>query len=316
MESSSKPDVLMVGRYPEWEMPLFERDYVVHTLWLAGDRARFLSEVGPLIRAIATNGVLGAGAALIDACPKLEIIACFGVGFDAIDLDRARARGIRVTNTPDVLTDDVADMAFALILASMRRIVEGEAFVRSGAWVKGALPLGRSLNGKTLGVIGYGRIGRAVASRAPAFGMSVAYCDLARDPAAPHGYYPDPVSLARASDILVAATAGGAATRNLVNAAVFEALGPEGLFVNVSRGTVVDEGALIAALEEKRIGAAALDVFWNEPNIDPRLLGFKNIIVQPHHASGTVEARKAMGKLVRDNLAAHFAGRPLPTPVI
>jgi D-3-phosphoglycerate dehydrogenase len=316
MESPSKPDVLMVSRYPDWEMPLFERDYVLHKLWLAGDRARSLSEVGPKIRAIATNGVLGAGAELIDACPKLEIIACFGVGFDAIDLNRARARGIRVTNTPDVLTEDVADMALALILASMRRIVEGEAFVRSGAWVKGALPLGKSLNGKRLGVIGYGRIGRAIARRAPAFGMSVAYCDLAQDPEAPHAFYPDPVSLARASDVLVAATAGGAGTRGLVSAAAFEALGPEGLFVNVSRGTVVDEGALIAALEEKRLGGAALDVFWNEPNIDPRLLGFKNVIVQPHHASGTIEARKAMGKLVRDNLAAHFAGRPLLTAVV
>jgi lactate dehydrogenase-like 2-hydroxyacid dehydrogenase len=305
----------MVGPYPDWEMPLFERDYILHKFWLAGDRAQFLREVGPRIRAIATNGVLGAGAGLIDACPKLEIIACFGVGFDAIDLDRAKARGIRVTNTPDVLTEDVADMAFALILASMRRIVEGEAFVRSGAWTKGALPLGKSLNGKRLGVIGYGRIGRAVARRAPAFGMSVAYCDLARDPDAPHAFYADPVSLARASDILVAATAGGAGTRNLVNSAVFDALGPEGLFVNVSRGTVVDERAFIAALEKKRIGAAALDVFWNEPNIDPRVLGFKNVIVQPHHASGTIEARKAMGALVRDNLAAHFAGRPLSTPV-
>ena len=312
----TKPDVLMVGPYPEWEMPPLERDYVVHKLWLAEDRARFLSEVGPRIRAIATDGVRGANGELIDACPRLEIIACFGVGFDAIDLDRARARGVRVTNTPDVLTEDVADMAFALILASMRRIVEGEAFVRSGAWTKGALPLGRSLKGKTLGLIGYGRIGRAIARRAPAFGMNIAYCDIANVPEAPHAFYADPVSLARASDILVAATAGGAGTRNLVNAAVFEALGPDGLFVNISRGTVVDEPALIAALEEKRIGGAALDVFWNEPNIDARLLGFPNVIVQPHQASGTIETRKAMGKLVRDNLAAHFAGQPLPTAVI
>jgi D-3-phosphoglycerate dehydrogenase len=311
-----KPQVLMAGRYPDWEMPLIERDYDVHKLWLAEDRARFLAEVGPRIRAIATNGVAGAGPELIDACPKLEIIACFGVGFDAIDLERARERGVRVTNTPDVLTEDVADMALALILTSLRRIVEGEAFVRSGAWTKGALPLGRSLNGKRMGVIGYGRIGRAIARRAPAFGMSVAYCDLARDPQAPHAYHADPVSLARASDILVAATAGGAATRGLVDAAVFAALGPEGLFVNISRGSVVDEEALIAALEAKRIGAAALDVFWNEPHIDKRLLGFSNVIVQPHHASGTIETRKAMGQLVRDNLAAHFAGRPLPTPVI
>src|SRR5579871_4884433 len=144
----AKPEVLMVSRYPDWEMPALERDYVVHKLWLAEDRERFLNDVGPRVRAIATNGVLGAGAKLIDACPRLEIIACFGVGFDAIDLDRARSRGVRVTNTPDVLTEDVADMAFALILASMRRIVEGEAFVRSGAWTRGALPLGRSLNGR------------------------------------------------------------------------------------------------------------------------------------------------------------------------
>ncbi len=312
----TKPDLLMVGRYPEWEMPPLERDYVVHKLWLAEDRSRFLTDVGPRVRAIATNGVLGASAELIDACPRLEIIACFGVGFDAIDLDRARARRVRVTNTPDVLTEDVADMAFALILASFRRVVEGDAFVRSAAWTKGALPLGRSLAGKTLGVLGYGRIGRAIARRAPVFGLSVAYCDVGEDPDSPHAFHADPVSLAVASDILVAATAGGAATRNLVDAAVFEALGPEGLFVNVSRGTVVDEPALVAALEAKRIGGAALDVFWNEPNIDPRLLGFPNVIVEPHHASGTIEARKAMGKLVRDNLAAHFAGRPLPTPVI
>jgi D-3-phosphoglycerate dehydrogenase len=312
----TKPDVLMVGAYPDWDMPLFEHDYVVHSLWLAEDRAGFLRAVGPAIRAIATNGVLGASAELIDACPKLEIIACFGVGFDAIDLERARSRGIRVTNTPDVLTEDVADMAFGLILASFRRIVEGDAFVRSGAWTKGALPLGRSLNGKTLGVLGYGRIGRAVASRAGPFGMRIAYCDLAADRSSPHSYHADPVSLAQASDVLVASAAGGAGTRNLVDAAVLEALGPEGLFVNVSRGTVVDEGALVAALENKRIGAAALDVFWNEPGIDRRLLGFDSVIVQPHHASGTVETRKAMGRLVRDNLAAHFAGRPLPTPVI
>ena len=144
----SKPDVLMVGPYPDWEMEPLERDYVIHKLWLADDRPRFLDEAGPRIRAIATNGVLGADAALIDACPNLEIVASFGVGFDAIDLKRARARGIRVTNTPDVLTEDVADMAFALILASFRRIVEGEAFVRSGGWAKRALPLGRSLHGK------------------------------------------------------------------------------------------------------------------------------------------------------------------------
>ena len=311
----TKPDVLMVGPYPDWEMPPLERDYIIHKLWLAEDRARFLSVVGPRIRAIATNGVLGANAELIDACPRLEIIACFGVGFDAIDLDRARARGVRVTNTPDVLTEDVADMAFALILASFRRIVEGDAFARSGAWTKGALPLGRGLNGKTLGVLGYGRIGHAISRRAPVFGMSVAYCDLAIDPQAPHAYHADPISLARASDVLVATTAGGAGTLSLVDAEVFDALGAEGLFVNVSRGSVVDQDALIAALKQRKIFSAGLDVYANEPNVPPELLTMDNVVLLPHVGSGSVPTRDAMNQLVIDNLMAWAAGKKPLTPV-
>ncbi len=312
-----KPVVLMTGAYPEWDMAPLESLYDLRKLWLADDRERFLAEAAPHVRAIATRGELGASADLIDQLPKLEIISCYGVGYDAIDIERAKARGVRVTNTPEVLTEDVADFAFALVLAHLRKIVAGDAHVRSGGWRRlGALPLGRSLRGKTVGILGFGRIGRAIARRFLGFDVTLAYSDVAPAPGVEHDYYPDAVSLAGASDILVASVAGGEATRGLVNAAVFEALGPSGLFVNVARGTVVDEPALIAALQSKTIAGAALDVFLNEPNIDPRLLGFDNVLLQPHQSSGTVETRKAMGQLVRDNLEAHFAGRPLLTPVI
>lgn len=312
----SKPTVLMIGAYPEWDMAPLERDYDLRKLWLAADKEAFLAEAAPDARAIATRGELGASAALIDRCPKLEIVSCYGVGVDAIDLGRARARGVRVTNTPDVLTDDVADFAFALILAHMRKVVAGDAHVRTGAWPSGPLPLGRSLRGKTLGILGFGRIGRAIARRAEGFGVTIAYSDVQPSAGVSHAYHTSPVGLAAASDILVASVSGGEATRGLVSAAVFEALGPSGLFVNVARGSVVDEDALIDALQRNVIAGAALDVFLNEPTIDPRLLEFPQVIVQPHQSSGTVETRKAMGKLVRDNLEAHFAGRPLLTPVV
>ncbi len=312
----SKPTVLMIGAYPEWDMPSLEQAYDLRKLWLAADKEAFLAEAALEARAIATRGELGASGALIDRCPKLEIVSCYGVGVDAIDLERAQARGVRVTNTPDVLTEDVADFAFALILAHMRKVIEGDAHVRSGAWRAGTLPLGASLRGKTLGILGFGRIGRAIARRAEGFGVTIAYSDVAPAAGVSYAHYLSPVELAAASDILVASVSGGDATRGLVNAAVFEALGPNGLFVNVARGSVVEEAALIDALSKKRIAGAALDVFLNEPNIDQRLLAFDEVIVQPHQSSGTVETRKAMGKLVRDNLEAHFAGRPLLTPVV
>ncbi len=312
----SKPVVLMLGAYPEWDVAPMEQAYDLRKLWLVADKDAFLAEAAPLARAIATRGDLGASAALIDRCPRLEIVACYGVGVDAIDRDRARARGVRVTSTPDVLTDDVAHLAFALILAHLRKVIDGDAHVRSGAWRAGPLPLGASLRGKRLGILGFGRIGRAIARRAEGFGVTIAYSDIKPAAGVSHAHYSSAVELAAASDILVASVSGGEATRGIVNAAVLEALGPNGLFVNVARGSVVDEAALIDALAKKRIGGAALDVFVNEPNPDHRLLAFDQVIVQPHQSSGTVETRKAMGKLVRENLEAHFAGRPLPTPVI
>jgi D-3-phosphoglycerate dehydrogenase len=234
---------------------------------------------------------------------------------DAIDLARARERGIRVTNTPDVLTEDVADMAWALLLATARRIPAGDAHVRSGAWAERAMAMTTRVWGKRLGVVGLGRIGRAVARRAEGFGMEVAYSGRTRREDAPYAWHPDPASLAAASDMLVVCAAGGAGTKGLVNAEAIAALGPNGILVNVSRGTVVDEAALLDALEDGGIAAAGLDVFGNEPKIDPRFLALENVVLQPHNSSGTRETRMAMASLVRDNLLAHFAGRPLPTPV-
>jgi lactate dehydrogenase-like 2-hydroxyacid dehydrogenase len=312
----SKPEILMIGPYPAWDMEPLESDYHIHRLWEAADRNARIAQVAPRIRAIATRGELGANAALIDALPSLEIVSCYGVGTDAIDLVRAKARNIRVTNTPEVLTKDVADMALALILAVLRKIPQGDSYVRSGQWARKNMELATSLTAKTVGVLGFGRIGRAVAQRAIAFETKIAYSDVAPASGVAYDFYPDAVTLAKASDILVVTVAGGAATKNIVGADVLEALGPQGVVINVARGTIVDESALLDALSKGAIGGAGLDVFWNEPNIDKRLLELPNVIVQPHQSSGTVETRKAMGQLVRDNLAAHFAGRPLITPVV
>ena len=312
----SKPGLLVLGPYTEPDMRALAEHFALHKLWEAEDRDSFLARVAPEIRGVGTSGGIGADAALMDALPRLEIIACYGVGVDAIDLDHARARGVRVTNTPDVLTDDVADMAWALLLATARQIPRGDALVRAGAWPRGGLPLSNRVWGKRLGIVGLGRIGHAVARRGEGFGMTVAYSGRTRRQDVPYAWHPDPASLARESDFLVVCTAGGAGTQGLIDAAVLDALGPRGTLVNVARGTVVDEPALIAALRERRIAAAGLDVFLNEPDIDPAFFALDNAVLHPHHASGTVETRAEMGRLVRENLVAHFAGRPLPTPVV
>jgi D-3-phosphoglycerate dehydrogenase len=310
-----KPELLLLGPYNDPEMDMLAESFALHRLWEAADKDALLSRLAPGLRAVGTKGEVGADAALMDKLPELEIVACYGVGVDAIDLARARERGIRVTNTPDVLTEDVADMAWALLLATARRIPAGDAHVRSGAWAERAMAMTTRVWGKRLGVVGLGRIGRAVARRAEGFGMEVAYSGRTRREDAPYAWHPDPASLAAASDMLVVCAAGGAGTKGLVNAEAIAALGPNGILVNVSRGTVVDEAALLDALEDGGIAAAGLDVFGNEPKIDPRFLALENVVLQPHNSSGTRETRMAMASLVRDNLLAHFAGRPLPTPV-
>jgi lactate dehydrogenase-like 2-hydroxyacid dehydrogenase len=251
----------------------------------------------------------------MDRLPRLEIVACNGVGVDAIDLAYTRERGIVVTNTPDVLTEDVADLGVALLLAVFRRICEGDRYVRSGAWLKGGMALARSVRGKRLGIVGMGRIGQAVARRAQAFGMEIAYFGPRPKPELPYQYVAPLVTLAENSDALILTLPGGPATRHLVNQPVIEGLGPEGVLVNIARGSVVDEEALVAALQDGRLGAAGLDVFASEPQVPAALLRMENVVLQPHVGSATVETRGAMGDLVVANLRAHFAGRPPLTPV-
>ena len=310
-----KPAILIMGPYPAWDLDALEAQYRVVRFWEAADKEKLLAAEGPAIRAIGTRGELGASAELMRRLPRLEIVACYGVGTDAIDLDHARAHGIRVTNTPDVLTTDVADLAVGLLLATARQIPRGDAHVRDGSWAQGNMDLVTRVSGKLVGIAGMGRIGTAVAKRLAAFDCDIAYYARAQRAGVAYEFVPDLTALARRSEFLIVTLAGGEGTRGIVSAQVLDALGPEGILVNVSRGSTVDEPALLAALAAGRIKGAGLDVFWNEPRIDKRFAALGNVVLQPHHGSGTVETRKAMGKLVRDNLAAHFAGAALITPV-
>lgn len=313
----AKPHVLQVGPYPEWDQTPLDAAFTIHRWWEAADKDAFLAKVGPDIRAIATRGDLGASEAMIAACPRLEMISVFGVGYDSVHLPSCRARGITVSNTPDVLTDDVADLAVAMLLSLVRQVGPAEAWVRSGDWAaKGVPPLTRKVTGTRAGILGLGRIGAAIGRRLQGFGMDIAYSARSPKPdAEAWTYIPDAVALAERSDHLFIALAATPETRHIVNARVLQALGPEGTLINISRAANVDETALLDALETGQIAGAALDVFEGEPNLNPRFLTAPNILLQPHHGSGTIETRKAMGKLMRDNLTAHFAGQPLLTPV-
>lgn len=274
------------------------------------------SEPGPGIRAVATDGTVGIGAALIDRLPDLEMIAVHAVGYDSVDVAHARSRGIRISNTPDVLTDDVADLAIALMLAVGRRLVSNDAYVRAGRWPRaGYPPLARKVSGRRIGILGLGRIGQAIAHRAAPFASELAYFSRHPKPGIGWRHYGDPVALAAAVDVLIVAVAGGAGTAGLVDRAVIEALGPHGILVNIARGSVVDESALVAALVEGRLGGAGLDVFAHEPEVPDALLALESVVLQPHQGSATEETRDAMAQLLLDNLAAFFGGQPLPTPV-
>lgn len=312
----TKPQILQVGAYPEWDQGPLDQAFTMHRYFEAEDRAAFLASVGPQVQAIATRGDLGASAALIAACPQLEVISVFGVGYDAVDMAACRARGIRVTNTPGVLNGDCADLAVGMMLCLARGMVGADAWARNGAWARAGYPLQRRVWGQRAGILGLGGIGTEVARRLQGFGMDIAYtARSAKSTPADWTFVADPVALAARSDFLFVTTLANASTRHIVNAAVLKALGPQGMLINISRAQNIDEAALLEALEDGTLGSAALDVFEGEPNLNPRFTRLPNVLLQPHHASGTVETRKAMGKLMRDNLLAHFAGQSLLTPV-
>lgn len=311
----SKIDLLAVAKPSPMLAQHLASAFTVHERLHETDPAAFAA-IAPRIRAITCGGESRVSAELIAQLPALEIISVFGVGYDGVDVAAAKARGVMVTHTPDVLNDDVADLALALVLGIARQVARADAFVRSGEWANGPLPLGRRVSGARLGLVGIGRIGQGIARRAAAFGMQVAYTARNARDDLPYAYHPDAVSLAATSDYLVVITPGGAATRRLIDAKVLRALGPKGILVNVARGSVVDEPALIEALDKGEIAGAALDVFENEPGVPERLRQMPNVLLTPHMGSATTQTRQAMADLVAANLAAHFSGKPVPTAVL
>ena len=310
-----KPEILVLVPIYAPTLATLEREFTVHKLWAAHDPDALVREVSGKVRAVVTTGSSGMAARLFDALPRLEIVGCFGTPHGAVDLGLARQRGVIVTNTPDSITEDVADLALGLMVAAMRRIVEADRFVRAGKWLSGLFSPGTGLGAKTCGIIGLGAIGRGIAERAEAFRMSVAYYGPRRKENVSYAYYSDLAELARVSNCLVVACPSTPETRNLVNARILEALGPEGYLVNIARGPIVDEQALIAALRTRQIAGAALDVFWDEPRVPAQLMTMENVVLAPHIGSTTLEIREARGAKLLANLRAHFAGKPVLTPL-
>jgi D-3-phosphoglycerate dehydrogenase len=312
----TKPHILSRNPFPAPIDKALDDAFVVHRPWRSGEEERALTAASASVRGIATNSYQRADEALFAGFPQLEIVASFSVGTDHIDLDAARRRGIRVTNTPEVLNGCVADLGMALVLGLLRKIADGDRHVRSGAWARGPLPLGHAVNGRCLGILGLGAIGMLLARRARAFDMRIAYCNRRQRSDVDYEYHSTPQSLAKAADILVCILPGGAQATRIIDASVLEALGEEGFFVNLGRGQAVDDEALLAALASRRIRGAALDVFRNEPTPAAAFLSLDNVLLSPHQGSATHETRRAMGELMVANLTAHFAGQPLPTPVL
>ena len=311
----TRPEILLVQpMMPAIEARL-DADYTVHRLFQPAGRDAALA-ARPRIRAVVTGGGSGIDSDWIEAMPDLGIVAINGVGTDRVDLALARSRGVDVTTTPGTLTEDVADMGMALMLAVLRRIVEGDGFVRAGTWATGEpFPLGGSLRGRRLGILGLGQVGQALARRAAVFGMEVRYWNRVAIPGVDLPRLPDPAALARDSDVLAVCVAANAETKGLVDAALLTALGPSGIVINVARGSVVNEPDLIAALRSGGVAAAGLDVFESEPRIRDAFVSLPNVVLTPHQASATVETRIAMGEAVLANLAAHFAGARPPALV-
>jgi phosphoglycerate dehydrogenase-like enzyme len=310
----SQIDVLSVTKLSPLLEPQLRAVFNLHDRLHETDPAAF-AKIAPSIRAIAASGESKVPASLIEQLPKLEIISVFGVGYDGVDVAAAKARGVMVTHTPNVLNDDVADLAMGLMLAAARQLPASDRYVKEGQWPTGPMPLARKVSGARMGIVGIGRIGQAIAQRALAFNMSVAYTSRTAKADLPFTYFASAEALAAESDYLVVITPGGAGTRKLINADVLKALGTKGILINVARGSVVDEAALIEALQNGVIGGAGLDVFENEPHVPEALRAFPHVVLAPHIGSATTQTRKAMADLAFNNTKSHFDGHAVHTPV-
>jgi hydroxypyruvate reductase len=308
----SQPDIIITAPLPPFLYDPLKRDYRCVDYYVAADKHALLDTEGACIRGLVQGGGTVTPTSLLDGLPNLEIISVFGVGYDGVPVDYCKKRGIKVTHTPDVLTDDVADVAVGLIMMTGRGFARAERFVRAGEWKKRNLELTTKLGGQRVGILGLGRIGKAIAARVAALGMQVAY--TGRKPQdVPYRFFPDLKSLAADSDFLVVACPGGAATRHLVNAGVLAALGNKGTLINIARGSIVDEPALVKALEDGTIKGAGLDVFADEPHVPEPLLAMDHVVLLPHVGSATHQTRKAMGDLCKANLDSWFAQKKVLT---
>lgn len=310
----SKPDVLAAAKLHPFYKQALDAHYTVHERTHELDPAAF-EQIADRIVAVAATGESLVPRSLLQRLPAARVVSVFGVGYDGVDVQAALDCKIAVTHTPGVLSEDVADLAMALMLSVARKVAQADAFVRAGRWLDGPIALGRKVSGARLGIVGLGRIGQAIAKRAQAFGMSIAYTARSAKADLPYRFFPDPASLAAQCDFLVVITPGGAGTRHLIDAKVLAALGPKGFLINVARGSVVDEQALIQALSEGTIAGAGLDVFADEPRVPEALRSMPQVVLTPHMASATTETRQAMADLAFANLQAGVEGRALITPV-
>ena len=312
----TKADVLMAAPMMGLVVDQLDARFTLHRLWEAPDADAALREIGPRIRGLATSpGHRRPDAALFDLLPNLEIISSFGVGYDHVDAAEAGRRGVVVTNTPDVLNEEVADLALGLLLATIRQLPQADRYLREGRWLEKPFPLTTTLRERKVGILGLGRIGKAIARRVEGFGVEVHYHSRSRQEGVAYPYHPTLVGLAEACDVLIAITPGGEGTRHIINAEVLRALGPTGILINVARGSVVDERALIEALRDGTILSAGLDVFEDEPRVPQELIDMDHVVLLPHVGSASVHTRNAMGQLVVDNLVSWFSGKGPLTPV-
>jgi lactate dehydrogenase-like 2-hydroxyacid dehydrogenase len=312
----SRTDILMTAPMMPIVIETLDKAVTLHRLWEQTDKEAFLKEVGPRIRGVATSTLFGrVDASLLDRLPNVEIVSSFGVGYDNVDAAEAAKRNIVVTNTPGVLDDEVADLTLGLLLATLRKIPQADRYLRDGKWLKASFPLSATLRERKVGIVGLGRIGKAIARRLSGFDVSIAYHGRTQQDDVAYSYYPTVTGLAEACDVLIVITPGGSSTRHLIDADVLKALGPNGVLINVARGTVVDEQALIHALKSGTILSAGLDVYEDEPRVPQELIDLEHVVLLPHIASASVHTRNAMGKLVADNLISWFDGKGPLTPV-